>query len=239
MSEFTQCRGCASPACIVSEACQFPRPHPTQGGEPEAMSDELKLRWERDLAWLERQKYPVHCGEENAEIRMRHAHNERVDRLLEALVTPQLREVEGHDPLAQFTDDPEPAVAVGVEKGDIQWLERAKDVGHCGEGTAERRPRDEHNARIDRILAALTAPATSLGPPRRHAEIVDFIWQGLLDKDDRTSPEEYPDMVLISKDELSGHIAECMGEAAWQASQAVAAPSLGLEREAVEQAETL
>jgi hypothetical protein len=45
-----------------------------------------------------------------------------------------------------------------VTRGDIMWLERAKDVGHCGEGSMERRGRDEHNARIDRILAALTLP---------------------------------------------------------------------------------
>lgn len=28
------------------------------------------------------------------------------------------------------------------------------------------------------------------------------IWQDLCDKDDRTSPEEYPDMCLITRDEL-------------------------------------
>jgi hypothetical protein len=28
------------------------------------------------------------------------------------------------------------------------------------------------------------------------------LWQELLDKDDRTSPEDYPDMALITRDEL-------------------------------------
>lgn len=69
------------------------------------------------------------------------------------------------------------------------------------------------------------SPPSGEGEVRRHAEIVDHIWQGLLDKDDRTSPEEYPDMVLISRDELSGHIAECMAEAAWQASKAPTRPA--------------
>ena len=32
---------------------------------------------------------------------------------------------------------------------------------------------------------------------------VEDEWQGLLDKDDRTSPEEYPDMCLITRDELA------------------------------------
>lgn len=34
--------------------------------------------------------------------------------------------------------------------------------------------------------------------------IVDREWQSLLDKDDRTSPEEYPDMCLITREELHG-----------------------------------
>ena len=34
-------------------------------------------------------------------------------------------------------------------------------------------------------------------------EVIDEEWQALLEKDDRTSPAEYPDMCLISKDELA------------------------------------
>jgi hypothetical protein len=36
---------------------------------------------------------------------------------------------------------------------------------------------------------------------------VDAAWQELIEKDDRTSPAEYPDMALITKDELSRFIA--------------------------------
>lgn len=39
-------------------------------------------------------------------------------------------------------------------------------------------------------------------PVQVEATTFDEIWQGLLDKDDRNSPEEYPDMVLITQDEL-------------------------------------
>lgn len=38
---------------------------------------------------------------------------------------------------------------------------------------------------------------------------VDEVWQELCEKDDRNSPAEYPDMVLITREEL----AEIMGEA--------------------------
>lgn len=34
-------------------------------------------------------------------------------------------------------------------------------------------------------------------------EIVDEAWTDLLEKDDRTSPEDYPEMCLITKDELA------------------------------------
>lgn len=38
---------------------------------------------------------------------------------------------------------------------DIDWLRGMKDSGHCGEGTLERRSRDEWNDRIDRLLSTL------------------------------------------------------------------------------------
>lgn len=40
------------------------------------------------------------------------------------------------------------------------------------------------------------------------ATLLDQSWQHLLDKDDRTSPEEYPDMCLITRDELSQFLAD-------------------------------
>jgi len=36
---------------------------------------------------------------------------------------------------------------------------------------------------------------------------IDEAWQDLVEKDDRTSPEEYPDMALITHDELAGYMA--------------------------------
>lgn len=34
-------------------------------------------------------------------------------------------------------------------------------------------------------------------------DLIDEAWRELLEKDDRTSPAEYPDMVLITRDELA------------------------------------
>jgi len=39
-------------------------------------------------------------------------------------------------------------------------------------------------------------------PAYKFEEIVRDEWQALLDKDDRTSPAEYPDMVLVTREEL-------------------------------------
>lgn len=83
-----------------------------------------------------------------------------------------------------------------------------------------------HPADVRLVLARLEALTR---PPRRHNEIVDFVWQGLLDKDDRTSPEEYPEMCLIEREELSSIIAEVMAEAAYQASEALTRPLEGVE----------
>lgn len=55
------------------------------------------------------------------------------------------------------------------------------------------------------ILVSSTPEATE---PGQFAVLVDEEWQRLLDKDDRTSPEEYPDMCLITKLELSWAMAE-------------------------------
>lgn len=33
--------------------------------------------------------------------------------------------------------------------------------------------------------------------------MIETLWQDLLDKDDRTSPAEYPDMALITKEEFA------------------------------------
>jgi hypothetical protein len=49
--------------------------------------------------------------------------------------------------------------------------------------------------------------------------IVADCWQDLLDKDDRTSPVEYPEMALITHDELADYI-NSAARAAWEASPA-------------------
>lgn len=35
---------------------------------------------------------------------------------------------------------------------------------------------------------------------------LDQAWQDLCEKDDRTSPEEYPEMCLITREELAGYV---------------------------------
>lgn len=40
----------------------------------------------------------------------------------------------------------------------IAWLKRQKVGGHCGEGLADIKAREDHNERIDRIILALLHP---------------------------------------------------------------------------------
>ena len=49
--------------------------------------------------------------------------------------------------------------------------------------------------------------------------IGDNEWRALLDKDDRTSPEEYPEMALITRAELGGAMCEAYILAAGQATE--------------------
>lgn len=49
--------------------------------------------------------------------------------------------------------------------------------------------------------------ADSVGPSPLEG-LCDREWQGLLDKDDRTSPAEYPEMALINRAELGGAMSE-------------------------------
>lgn len=46
-----------------------------------------------------------------------------------------------------------------LEPGDVAWLRGLLDPGHFGEGTLKREMRERNNAHIERILAALPAPA--------------------------------------------------------------------------------
>lgn len=54
-------------------------------------------------------------------------------------------------------------------------------------------------------LGAMTHGSDGPGPFRT---LVEAEWQALLDKDDRTSPADYPDMCLITRNELAGVMAE-------------------------------
>jgi hypothetical protein len=59
------------------------------------------------------------------------------------------------------------------------------------------------------LAHALATPAPSTAKDR-----IARLWQDLLDKDDRTSPEEYPDMALITFDEFEQSILALLPEAA-------------------------
>lgn len=59
----------------------------------------------------------------------------------------------------------------GLRPDDLNWLRQAKDVGHCGEGLTESKGRAEHNARIDRILAALLPVPPSHGSETAQREL--------------------------------------------------------------------
>lgn len=71
-----------------------------------------------------------------------------------------------------------------------------------GDSTAEIKSAFEadYEARIRSAL--VDAPAT----PMPSALSVEDAWNDLLDKDDRTSPAEYPDMCLITMQELAGYM---------------------------------
>jgi hypothetical protein len=51
-------------------------------------------------------------------------------------------------------------------------------------------------------------------PAPTSREAVERLWLDLLEKDDRTSPPEYPDMALITKDELGAALRVALEAAA-------------------------
>ncbi len=53
--------------------------------------------------------------------------------------------------------------------------------------------------------------------PRSLTSRISEAWQDLLDKDDRTSPDDYPEMCLITRDELANYMASSCG-AGWDDS---------------------
>lgn len=53
----------------------------------------------------------------------------------------------------------------------------------------------------------MTTTPSSLSDARQRAnEAIDDLWQDLVEKDDRTSPSEYPEMALITHDEFAAYI---------------------------------
>ncbi|MFD2501443.1 hypothetical protein ACFSTI_24900 [Rhizorhabdus histidinilytica] len=59
-------------------------------------------------------------------------------------------------------------------------------------------------------LAELGVAALASTPQPAAAETVDALWLELCEYDDRTSPEEYPDHALITRDELAEFIARAV-----------------------------
>lgn len=50
------------------------------------------------------------------------------------------------------------------------------------------------------------AKKAEIARDKERSAAIDRLWQDLLDKDDRTSPAEYPDMALITRDEFEGYL---------------------------------
>ena len=48
---------------------------------------------------------------------------------------------------------------------------------------------------------------------------IEEIWRDLCEKDDRTSPPEYPDMALITQQELIGYLAQARADEAEACAQ--------------------
>jgi hypothetical protein len=70
---------------------------------------------------------------------------------------------------------------------------------------------EDRNGLSGEAMPARSALAeTPLPPPlrtdREIGELIEQLWQDLLDKDDRTSPEEYPDHALITFDEFRDYV---------------------------------
>jgi hypothetical protein len=49
----------------------------------------------------------------------------------------------------------------------------------------------------------MTEPTTD---PTPEAELLRELWYDLVEKDDRTSPEEYPDMAMLTQDEFFAYL---------------------------------
>lgn len=106
----------------------------------------------------------------------------------------------GRKKLAEIADRMETAKLTAVSHIDF-W----QQVGHV--------PNNE-------IWAAMLAAAPEAGV----AVGVEAAWRDLVEKTDRTSPEDYPDMALITKDELADYMAALASPTVERAWDIVAEP---------------
>ena len=81
-------------------------------------------------------------------------------------------------------------------------VERTEAMHAAAQSTPSALLTHGHTAEIWSAMLAAAPP-----PPVQQGEAVANLWQELLDKDDRTSPEDYPDMALITREELADFIA--------------------------------
>lgn len=88
--------------------------------------------------------------------------------------------------------------------------------------------KDERRRRIKAEAELAHPPADAAAVAGEGLTIADA-WQDLVDKDDRTSPEEYPDMALITREELADYM---------EASHPAPAEPVGL-REAIKTLEVI
>jgi hypothetical protein len=88
------------------------------------------------------------------------------------------------------------ATMAGELKALDSW--RSRDYENRVVVMFDRRPTDAEIEAIDDLLSRRPpAPA-----PAELAERAKALWQDILDKDDRTSPAEYPEMALLTFDEF-------------------------------------
>jgi hypothetical protein len=59
---------------------------------------------------------------------------------------------------------------------------------------------------FQRALAERPAPAVVDYTERAREEELQELWLDLIEKDDRISPEEYPDMALLTREEFFGYL---------------------------------
>jgi len=85
-----------------------------------------------------------------------------------------------------------------AEKIALQAIHDTDGRGMIGRG------RNHLHQRVARALLSAARQARTQGP--EEGLTPEEAWQDLLEKDDRTSPEDYPDMALITADELQAYM---------------------------------